>query len=77
MATLNVKNFPDELYQRLKARAEAEHRSVAGQIIHLLAQATREAEPLSLLELRGLGKEAWAETDAAEHVRRERDAWES
>ena len=75
MATLNVKNFPDEIYERLKARAAAEHRSVAGQVVSLLDLATRNRNPLSILELRGLGKEVWEGVDGAEHVRRERDAW--
>jgi plasmid stability protein len=29
MATLNVKNLPDALYEKLKARAKRERRSVA------------------------------------------------
>lgn len=76
MATLNVKNFPDLLYERIKRRAATERRSIAGEVVHLLEIAVDEAEPLSILELRGLGKEAWRDVDAAEHVRRERDAWE-
>lgn len=75
MATLNVKNFPDQLYERLKAIAEAERRSVASQVTHLLEQATATSEELSILELRGLGKDYWSDLDAADHVRRERDAW--
>lgn len=75
MATLNVKNFPDDLYDRLKALAEAERRSVASEVIHLLERATEGSERLSILELRGLGKNLWIETSAEDHVRRERDAW--
>lgn len=76
MATLNVKNLPDALYQKLKARAEREHRSVAQEVTHILATALDEPEPLSILELRGLGKEHWADVDAVAHVERERDAWD-
>jgi len=76
MATLNVKNFPDDLYERLKRRAAAQRRSIAGEVVRLLDRAVAEAEPLSILELRGLGKEAWREIDAAEHVRAEREAWD-
>lgn len=76
MATLNVKNFPDDLYERLKRRAAAQRRSIAGEVVQLLDRAVAEAEPLSILELRGLGKEAWSEIDAAEHVRTEREAWD-
>lgn len=75
MAVLNVKRFPDDVYARLKVRAAREHRSVAQEIIHLLSAATVEAEPLSILDLRGLGAELWHGVDAAEHVATERDAW--
>lgn len=75
MATLNVKNFPDDVYERLKAMAAAERRSIAAEVIHLLERASIAPERLSVLELRGLGKDLWRDTEAAEHVRRERDAW--
>ncbi len=42
MATLNIKNFPDDLYERLQERAQREHRSLAQQVIHTLGSATRE-----------------------------------
>lgn len=76
MATLNIKNFPDDLYEKLKARAAREHRSVAQEVTHILEQALSEPEASSLLELRGLGREIWREIDAAEHVARERDTWD-
>lgn len=31
----------------------------------------------SILELRGLGKELWKDIDPVEHVRAERDSWDS
>jgi len=77
MATLNVKEFPDELYGRLRERAARERRSVAQEVIHLLEGAVAEPEPLSLLGLRGLGKEYWSGIDAAAHVGAERDSWGS
>lgn len=76
MATLNIKNLPDTLYRKLQARARRERRSVAQEVTHLLSQALEEPRPLSILDLRGLGKELWRETDAAAHVRRERDSWD-
>lgn len=76
MATLNVKQFPDDLYERIKQRAAVERRSTAGEITHLLEQAMVEASPLSILELRGLGKESWRGVSAADHVGEEREAWE-
>ena len=77
MATLNVKDFPDELYARLRERAERERRSVAQEVIHLLDEAVAEPEPLSLLSLRGLGKEHWLGIDAASYLESERASWDS
>ena len=76
MAILNIKNLPDALYRKLQARAKRERRSVAQEVTHLLSKALETAKPLSILELKGLGKEHWAELDAAEHVERERASWD-
>jgi plasmid stability protein len=76
MATLNVKNFPPDLYERLKERAEAERRSVAQQVVRLLEKAVEDETPLSVLRLRGLGKESWRGVDAARYVAEERGAWD-
>lgn len=76
MATLNVKNLPDALYWKLKARAKREHRSITKEVMYILATALAEPEPLSIAELRGLGKQVWCGVDAAEYVARERRAWD-
>ena len=76
MATLNIKNLPDGLYKRLRARAKRERRSVAQEVTHLLSKALEAARPLSILELQGLGKEQWRGIDAGAHVRRERASWD-
>ncbi len=76
MATLNVKNFPQGLYQKLKERALAERRSMAQEVVHLLERAVEDAVPLSLLQLRGLGKDAWQGVDAARYVAEERGSWD-
>lgn len=76
MATLNIKGFPDNLYNTLQRRAEQERRSVSQQVIHLLSRSLEESAPRSILELRGLGKELWRGVDAAEHVERERQSWD-
>jgi plasmid stability protein len=39
MAVLHVRNVPDGLYERIRARAQAERRSIGGEIITLLEQA--------------------------------------
>jgi len=75
MATLNVKNLPDALYRKLKARAKRERRSVAQEVTILLAQALESPATPSILELRGLGKELWRGVDAASHVASERSDW--
>ncbi len=76
MATLNVKNLPDGLYRRIQKRARERRRSVAQEVTCILEEAVERAEPLSILELRGLGKDAWREIDGAEHVDAERRAWD-
>ncbi len=76
MATLNIKNLPDALYRKLQARAKRQHRSVAQEVIHLLSQATEQPAPLSILELRGLGKEYWQDVEPTDHVAKERRAWD-
>ena len=75
MATLNIKNMPDALYRKLKARAKRERRSVAQEVTQLLAQALEPPAALSILELRGLGKEVWRNVAAAAHVETERESW--
>ena len=76
MSILNIKNFPDSLHEKLRERARNERRSVSQQAIHLLAETLERSEPGSILELRGLGKSAWAAFDAARHVAEERRSWD-
>ena len=76
MATLNVKDLPDSLYRKLKARAKRERRSVAQEVICLLTTALDTPPPLSIMELQGLGKELWQGADAAAHVEAERASWD-
>ena len=76
MATLNVKNLPDRLYKKLQARAKQQRRSVAQEVTHLLDAALTAPGPLSILDLRGLGKEIWRDVDAVAHVKRERATWD-
>jgi hypothetical protein len=75
MATLNVKNLPDPLYKKLKARAKRERRSIAQEVTILLTDALGRPATFSILELQGLGKGLWEGVDAVEYVARERDSW--
>ena len=76
MATLNVKNLPDDLYKKLQARAKRERRSVAQEVTQLLSRVLDTAEPLSILDLQGLGKALWQDVDAAAYIERERASWD-
>ncbi len=76
MATRNIKNLDDALYEKLRRRAEAQHRSIAQEVTHILAETLENGRTLSILELDGLGRELWAERDAVEHVAAERDSWD-
>ena len=77
MATLNIKNLPDDLYRKLKARAKRERRSVSQEVTALLTEALDPTSPLSILQLQGLGKEIWRDIDAEAHVAQEKAAWRS
>jgi plasmid stability protein len=74
MATLNIKSFPEPLYEALRERAKRRHRSLAQEVIHLLEREVQ-AEPRSLLELRGLGREVWRGVEAERFVAEERASW--
>ena len=76
MATLNVKNLPDALYRKLQKRAKQQHRSVAQEVTKILDDALEAPALLSILTLRGLGKEQWAGIDGAAHVKAERKSWD-
>ena len=66
MATLTIKNLPDELHHRLKQRAMAHHRSVNGEVIACLERAVNggpadpEAFPRSVRENRERLSRIWA-----------------
>lgn len=76
MATLNIKNLPDRLYRKIQARAVKKHRSISQEVVHILTQVVEASEPLSILDLQGLGKELWQKTRATRHVREERRQWD-
>lgn len=56
MATLNIKNFPDPLYKKLKARAKRQNRSVSQEVTRILATAVEEQEELSIWICKVWGK---------------------
>lgn len=44
MASVTIKNLPDSIYRKLKARAKNNHRSINGEIVNVLAHELNEAE---------------------------------
>ncbi len=73
---LSIKNAPDEVVQRLKARAARHHRSLQGEVLAILEEAVQPPRTLTsaelLAEVRHLGLTTPAE--AAAIVRADRDA---
>ena len=51
MATLHVRNVPDDLYESLRRRAREEGRSINAEAIELLRPALVERDRLSIAEL--------------------------
>ena len=45
MATLHVRNVPDEIYERLRERAETSHRSLSAEVLILLRDALDDRKP--------------------------------
>jgi antitoxin FitA len=72
---LSIKNAPDEIVRRLKARAARHHRSLQGELLAILEDAVTAAEPLSvddaLAELRRIGLSSPSESVAM--IRADRD----
>lgn len=76
MATLNVKNFPDGLYRRLKARAKKQGRSVSREVTMLLQEGVlRPPRKYTLNDWKGIGGEIWKGIDIEEYLNKERESW--
>jgi plasmid stability protein len=44
MSILHVRNIPDDLYQRIQRRAEAQGRSITAEVVSLLERAIADAD---------------------------------
>ena len=44
MAILHVRNVPDELYERIRHKAQAQNRSISAEVIVLLQRALAETD---------------------------------
>ena len=73
--TLSIKNAPDDVVQRLRARAARHHRSLQGELLAVLEDAVRPERDLTpaelLAEIRRLGLNTPGE--AAAIIRADRD----
>ena len=73
--TLSIKNAPDDVVQRLRARAARHHRSLQGELLAVLEDAVRPERDLTpaelLAEIRRLGLNTPVE--AAAIIRADRD----
>ncbi len=77
MPTLNIKGFPEDLFQVLADRAKQDRRSLTSEVIYLLEWALEATQgKSSILQLRGLGKKPRKKIDVAKHIDTERDSWE-
>ena len=74
VATLNIKNVSEKLYSTAEGAGRKERRSVSQEVLHILDEATKPIETLSILELRGLGKDLWEGIEPAAHVDEERQS---
>jgi plasmid stability protein len=45
---LSIKNVPDEIAERLRKMAKESHRSLQGELLHILERAVREQKPVDL-----------------------------
>lgn len=75
MATLNVKDFPDTLYQKLKRQSRREGRSVASEVQVLLAEALIRSRKYTVNDFRGVGAEIWRGVDVQKYLDGERERW--
>ena len=74
--TLSVKNVPDAVARRVRARAKRNHRSLQGELLAIVEEAAEVSAPASprdvLAEVRRLGLSTPPE--AAKTIRQMRDA---
>lgn len=70
------KNSYDEIFERATGELSREELLKLSEALTIQAFRKMPANPRSILELRGLGKEVWEGIDPDEYVAQERDSWE-
>ncbi len=75
MSSLSIKNVPDEILIRLRARAQSHHRSLQGEMLAILEEAIQ-PKRLTIDELDQRAKELGlkTESDSVDIIRADRDA---
>lgn len=69
---LSIKNAPDRIVERLKQRAERNHRSLQGELMAIIEDAVRVDGPMAVFEeIRALGLRSPG--DSVDIVRADRD----
>lgn len=73
---LSVKNVPDDVAEKLRQRAKANHRSLQGELLAVLQEAVSAPPKLGPAELLKVVRESGLRTprEAAKFVRETRDA---
>lgn len=73
---LSIKNVPDELAERLRARAAHNHRSLQGELMSILERELQPPDTLDLLQLYRRGRAAGLRTpsESAQMIREDRDS---
>ncbi len=75
MATLNVKNFPDDLYRVLRKRARERGRSLSREVTILLREQVQNPKKYTVEDLPKALRGAFRQTDVEAFLRRERESW--
>jgi plasmid stability protein len=72
---LSIKNVPDEIAEKLRSMARDSHRSLQGELMHILEQAVREPAPTDLGVIREQIANYGVRTDdeSARMIREDRD----
>lgn len=61
MSILHVRNVPQDLYTRLKQRAETQHRSLSAEVVTLLEWAIKEVDRASEFSLESIRRRRFFE----------------
>ena len=75
MATLNVKNFPDDLYRALRRRARERGRSLSSEVTMLLREQVQAPKKYTVKDMPKLLGGVFRGTDIEAFLRKERDSW--